>query len=313
MFIKNSIGFIIGFLIIIYFLELTINFSIKKINVGEYGVLNKINEGKINAEILISGTSRALKAINPQIITEKTGLSCYNIASDGADLGVQLPKLKWYMKKNQKPKILIQDVSRFCGEISNTIYEPFKYLPYLSDDSLYKGLLKIKPNYWMNKYIFPTNLIYYNFEFYVKLFQELFHTINKKDQFIYGFLPDNSKWSSNFEHWKKKNPKGIYCSISSEYKSYLFELKEYCEKQDIILILLVLPNYYRLNEFAKNSEETLKFYSQLANNNKVYYLDLVNDDIASSEENFYNFTHLNLNGANKLSKKLAFSIVTFLN
>ncbi len=308
-FIKKGFGFITGFLIIIYLLELTINFSIKKINVGEYGTLNKINDGKINAEILISGTSRALKGINPKIITEKTGLSCYNIASDGADLGVQLPKLKWYMKKNRKPKILIQDISQFGGEISNTIYEPFKYLPYLSDDSLYKGLLKINPKLWMHKYIFPTNLIYYNFEFYIKLLQELFDTANEKDKFINGFLPDDSKWSSNFELWKKQNPRGIYCSTSSEYSEYLHELIEYCDNQGIVLILLILPNYYRLNEFTENSAEVLNFYLKLEKFGKVYYLNLVGSEIAYSEENFYNFTHLNVSGANKTSNILAEYIV----
>ncbi len=80
-------------------MQLTINYSTKIITVGEYGVLNKINEGKINAKILISGSSRALKGINPKIIEKGTNASCYNIASDGSDLGVQFSKLKWYLSQ----------------------------------------------------------------------------------------------------------------------------------------------------------------------------------------------------------------------
>jgi hypothetical protein len=311
-FARKSFLFIIGFFVLAYLLELLIIFSVKGITIGEYGVLNKINEGKINAEILISGTSRALKAINPELISEKTGMSCFNIASDGSDLGVQLPKLKWYLNKNKKPKILIQDISQFGGEISSIIYEPFKYLPYVSDDSLYKGLLKIDEEYWIHKYISPTNLLYYNFDFYAKLFQELTNTFRNKDNFINGFLPDNSKWSSNFELYKKKNPDGINCSVSVEYENYLHELKDYCENQKIILVLTVLPNYYLLNEITKNATDVFKFYSKLENIPHTYYLNYVDLYVAHDERNFYNFTHLNLDGANKFSIKLASDLTTLL-
>ena len=40
--LKKVFYFIIGFLTVVYFLEVLINFAVKKINVGEYGVLNKI-------------------------------------------------------------------------------------------------------------------------------------------------------------------------------------------------------------------------------------------------------------------------------
>jgi hypothetical protein len=304
-FIRKGLFFLVGFLIIVYIIDIGIKFTVKQIEVGEYGILNKINDGKINAEILISGSSRALKAINPQVITKETGLSCYNIASDGSDLGVQLPKLKWYLNHNKKPRILIQDVSQFGGEISNTIYEPFKYIPYISNDSLYYGLLKIDKDFWIHKYIFASNLLYYNFDFYARLIQDLIQNIDKKDKFINGFLPDNSKWAGNFELYKKQNPKGINCFISEEYSSYLKEMVNFCKNKKIVLVLVVLPNYFRLQEVTKNTDYVFNFYSQLEQVPFIYYLNYVSNDIASDDKNFYNFTHLNFDGANKFSKILA--------
>lgn len=304
-FAKKSFFFIIGFLVVVFVLEFIVNTIVKTIDVGEYGVLNKINEGKINAEILVSGTSRALKAINPKIIEENTGMSCYNIASDGSDLGVQFPKLKWYLEKNKKPKILIQDISQFGGGISHTVYEPFKYLPYLSNDSLFYGLLKIDHEFWNQKYIFPSNLIFYNFDFYAKVAQELLNDFKNKDPFIDGFLPDNSKWAVDFKKYKKEHPNGINCKASTNYKKYLRNLVNFCEKQKIILILIVLPNYYGLRKIMKNEDEVFNFYQSLTNNYEVYYINFFESEISKKKDNFYNFTHLNANGAIKFSKILS--------
>ncbi|MFZ1289750.1 MAG: hypothetical protein WAR79_06655 [Melioribacteraceae bacterium] len=303
-FIKKSFLFIIGFFVLVFLLQFTINQIIKYINIGEYGVLNKINEGKINADIIVSGSSRALKAVNPEIITRETGMSCFNIASDGSDLGIQLPKLKWYINNNRKPKIIIQDVSQFGGGISSTIYEPFKYLPYISDDSLYAGILRIDKDFWIHKFFAPANLLYYNFDFYAKFAQELVNTINKKENFKNGFLPDNSKWTGNFDLYKKENPNGINCSVNDDYVHYLKGLMQLCRYEDIILFFVVLPNYYRLKEITVNLNDVLTYYKSLKDEHNVYFFDYSETDISKNEEYFYNLTHLNLLGADTFSKNI---------
>lgn len=300
-FAKKSFIFVLGFFVVVFVLEALISFAIKKIKVGEYGVLNKIDSGEINADILVCGSSRALKAVNPKIIEKVTGFTCYNIAADGADLGVQLPKLKWYLNKNKKPKIIIQDIAQFGDVISNRIYEPFKYLPYLSDDSLYNGLLRIDKDFWLHKYLFPTNLIYYNFDFYAKLFQELVLTIKKQDIYVNGFLPDQSKWSGNLELLQKENPEGFTVYFSEDYKVYLHQLVKLCKENRIILLLTVLPVYYKIQEMTKNREEAMKTYKSFEENPFVVYLDFLDVDFTSDLENFYNFSHVNLKGAEKFS------------
>lgn len=308
-FIKKSALFVIGFLIVVFLLDAVIKLSISKITVGEYGVFNKINDGKINSDIIISGSSRAFKAINPEVITNETGLSCYNIAADGSDLGIQVAKLKWYLNHNRKPKIIIQDLTQFGGSISNTIYEPFKYLPYLNDDSLYQGLLKIDKDIWQNKYLIPTNLIYYNFDFYAELASEIIATINGKDNLVNGFLPDNSIWSGDFEEYKKNNPKGIDCYISEKFNEYILKLIQLCREKEIILVLTVLPNYYKLQEVTNNADTVFTYYNSLENEPNIYYLDYSNSELAKTKKYLYNFTHLNLTGAHLFSRTISKEIL----
>ena len=132
---------------------------------------------------------------------------------------------------------MIQDISQYFGGLSNSIYEPYKYLPYLSNDSLYYGLLKIDETFWIHKYFKTSNIIFYNFDFYSKLLTELRNTFSQKEELKDGFLPDNSVWSSDFEKFKNENPNGIESSIDENYKVYLRDLKDYCEQNNIVLIL----------------------------------------------------------------------------
>lgn len=308
-FFKKSFYFFLGFFILIFVLDQLIKLSVKQINVGEFGILNKINDGEINADILISGSSRALKAINPEIISKETKLSCYNIASDGSDLGIQLPKFKWYLNNNKNPQILIQDISQFGGSISSTIYEPFKYLSYLSDDSLYDGLKRINTDLWLHKYFAPANLIYYNFDFYSKIGLDILQTIKGNDKYLNGFLPDKSKWKSDFDLYKNNNSDGIKCSVSDKFFKYLKKLKEFCKEEEIKLILVVLPNYYRLKEISINLSDVTKIYTSLSEEPEVYLFDFSDNEISRNENYLYNFTHLNITGANLLSEKLALNIL----
>jgi len=310
--IKKGTFFIIGFFLVVFLLQTAILFAIRSITVGDFGVLNRINKGQINAEVLISGSSRALKAVNPQVITERTGLSCYSISSDGSDLGVQIPKLKWYLNRNQKPKYLIQDLSQFGGGISGIIYEPYKYLAYFKDDSLYSGLLKIDRKIWQHKYIYPTNLIYFNFDFYIKLMQELYHSVKKTDFLINGFYPDNSAWSGNMELFKEEYPNGLSSALTDEYREYMLELIRICMAHNITLIITVLPNFISPNDVNSNGVNVIDYYQSFEDENKVFLFDYSDGPVSKDQSNFYNFTHLNMTGAMKLSEYLANDLLELL-
>ena len=71
-----------------------------------------------------------------------------------------------------------------------------------------------------------------------------------------------------------------------------------------MVVFTILPNYYRLAEISKNTKEITSFYNSLPNNDQVFFLDFGNCDISKNQENFYNFTHLNLTGANKFTQLL---------
>lgn len=311
--IYKGIFFVIGFLVIVFILQSVVLFSIKRIDVGEFGVLNKIDQGGINADIIVSGSSRAYKGINPEVIDSVTGMNCFNLATNGTDLGVQLPKLKWYLNHNSKPRIIIQDLSQFGEEISSTIFEPYKYLAYLKDDSLYQGLKRVDKRFWMHKYFFPSNLKYYNFDFYYKLTKELRNSSKGREPLIKGFSPDNSAWRGDLDLLRTKYPEGLPAHLPEDYKSYISELIQLCKTLDIILIIAVLPNYPEISEVISVIDDVGGHYASLQNGEDLLYFDYTESDLSKDKTNFYNHTHLNLLGAGKLSRQLGRDLLEYVN
>jgi hypothetical protein len=120
------------FVIGVYVLNSFLIQGIKKVEAYEYGFWNKILGGEINAEIIVSGSSRALVQFDCRIISQATGKSCFNMGLDGSQMNFQLPLVQSYFLYNQGPKIFIQVVG--IDDLSTgEIYEPYQYLPYLDE------------------------------------------------------------------------------------------------------------------------------------------------------------------------------------
>jgi len=311
-FIVKSTFFIIGFYLLAFMIQSVLMVAIRHINVGDYGVLNKIVDGKINAEILISGTSRAFRGLNPLVISDMTHKSCFNIAADGVNLEIQLPKLKGYLNHNKKPLVIVQDVSPFGGRISKTIYEPYKYIPYLKDKEIYKGLLNIDHNFWIHKYFYPANLLYFNFDFYVSFIREILLSIKGKDRLLNGHLPDKSKWATDLEKLKRDKQGGIECRVCNEHDNYIDELIDLCKTRNIKLVFVCMPHYYEIYKIAKEKEELTYYYRNKALKKDVYFFDYSNSFLSKNINCFYNFNHMNDVGSEAFSKLISKDLQTVL-
>ena len=94
---------------VLFLLDAAINTGLRRLTTGPYGVTNRIVQGRVNAEILISGSSRAARHYDPRVIEAVTGRSAFNIGVNGARIDLQLALLKTYLNHNTKPALVIQD------------------------------------------------------------------------------------------------------------------------------------------------------------------------------------------------------------
>ena len=79
----------------------------------EYPVWNDIHSGNINADLLIMGSSRAWRHIDPNVLEDSLELSSYNLGMDGQHLPMQLWRYETLLKKNHAPRVIVYSLDFF--------------------------------------------------------------------------------------------------------------------------------------------------------------------------------------------------------
>ena len=105
---------------------------------GQYGVSNKVMQGKVNAQIIITGSSRALSHFDPRVVEAQTGRTAFNLGRNGSQSDMQLAVLKAYLEHNQKPDFIIHSLDSFSAlKLLVRSIIAGQYVPYLYDAELY--------------------------------------------------------------------------------------------------------------------------------------------------------------------------------
>ncbi|MDB5147631.1 MAG: hypothetical protein JWQ57_1651, partial [Mucilaginibacter sp.] len=131
-FLINLSVFVILYLILAYPLQYIVDTGLKKSDFSsEYKEWDDITKSRINADIIIQGSSKAWKQISPKKFEQAFKLSTYNLGMDGQHFPMQKWRSDVYLKYNKKPKYIIQIVA--LTELQNPViqYNYTQYIPYL--------------------------------------------------------------------------------------------------------------------------------------------------------------------------------------
>lgn len=152
---KRIFGFFGLVAMVAVILQTVINSGLRHIQTSEFGAVNRAMMGKVNAEIVINGSSRASAHYDPRVLQRITGKSAYNLGRNGSQIDMQLAILKAYLNHNIKPEVVVQnlDLFSFISTREGEVYQPTLYMPFLDDNEIYQALHKINPDAWKWKYI----------------------------------------------------------------------------------------------------------------------------------------------------------------
>ena len=117
------------------------------------GAWNQVMQGRVNADIVISGSSRATYHYDPRVIESRTGQTTFNIGKVGSQTDVQVAVLKAYLEHNRKPSLIVHNLDAFSFVTTQEIFEPAQYVPYLGDQTLYESLRPFDPNLAKSRYL----------------------------------------------------------------------------------------------------------------------------------------------------------------
>jgi len=215
-----------------------IEFGWRKIPTSSAGALNRAMAGKVNAQIIISGSSRALVQYDPRIIQAFTGKTAYNIARNGSHIDMQLALLKAYLRHNRKPELVVQNLDLHSFVPTHELYDQAQYVAYLSDPDLSQAISRITPEFWKWRYV----------PLYAYVVEDMRLTwlvgvrgalgIYPREDHFLGYNPRDANWTSDFERFKAQNIDGYKVAIEDEGRRALKELIQLCAQRGIRLVLV---------------------------------------------------------------------------
>ena len=231
-------------------------------------------------ETIILGNSMALDALDAEYLT-KNGMSTYNLSVAGDHVSTSLLLLEEYLKKNQKPKMVVVGLSSVIGK---SYLNPVAFTnPEV--DFFYH------PNLWHN----ITNPPLLNFQWLaVDLLKIMLSKDHRNATMALGqwktkkVIPDQARLNySNNTLFNYDDP-------------YLARIIALCEEQNIKVVLVELPG-------SKDKRNALPFDMQYKLNNKklvtIYNLNNyeVSESIIDPSKDWLAADHLNQFGGEKIT------------
>lgn len=304
-FIKQIVYFSLPIILISYFVDNYISTNLKKSNSyaeKEYSTWNAIIDGKINSDIVIYGSSRAWRHIDPTMIGNMLDVSTYNLGIDGHNFWLQYLRHSLLLENNNKPKIIILSLDVFTLQKADDLYNSDQFLPYMLWNDKIKNATISYNGFKSIDYIIPL-VRYFGRGNAVQTAMKA----NSKVERIKGYQGQEQQWNDDFDKAKKSMKN--YAKALDPASIVLFEkfLRE-CKSQNIKILFVYSPEYIEGQKFVKNRAEIISLYKKWSQKYDVPFYNYSNDVISYQKRYFYNASHLNKIGAELFTKKLIDSL-----
>ena len=305
----KAVGRMAGFLGVIVVLTFVTNAIItsglRRIKTSAFGASNQIMEGKVNVQVVITGSSRALAHYDPRTIEAIAGRTAFNLGRNGSQTDMQVAFLKVYLAHNRTPEVVVHNLDAFSFVTTREVYDPVEYTPYLYDHELYDALRKINPNIWKSRYLPLYGYVVEDMNFsWIRGLKGFLGWSPPEDYFL-GFNPRSRKWTDDFKNLKASRPDGVRFEIEPAGIQAVEELIRVCRGNGIQLIFVYSPEYIEMQSLTKNRAEVFDHFHQLADRFEVPQWDYSGWKYSGNQEFFQNSQHLNADGAAVFSMDVA--------
>ncbi len=246
---------------------------------------------RVNQDILLFGSSRCMHHYNPSIITDSTGMSCYNVGKDGLGIIYHYAKLTAILEYH-KPKVVVYDVITSFDLVSEHGYDKYiaSFRPYYGLGETEEIIADMSP---MEHYKNFSSMYKYNHVF----IQMISDNINPRQKVMGNGYKPIDKLMTVFPEIEQDKP--IVDIDSLKYK-YLCQFIARCKKEGIKLIFSLSPCYKKTFSIAYTP------IINLCKKENIPFLDFYSHpEFALNRDYFYDSTHLNCNGADAYTRKFA--------
>lgn len=289
---KRKILFVIIIILIVAVADFTIGLvsgSLIK-NAPDVGI-NQTNTAqalfKRKADVLVLGSSRANHSFDCGILQHRLGKSVYNAGRDGQNIVYDVIVLNAYLER-YKPQMVVLDMNNSMMSDDWNVA--------LSEMNCYYGLSKSVDSIiqarssWVEKLKLQSNIYRYN-----NTWQWLLKAYTGKEVDLDGYrpMPVNEAGNMKADYQEDDNFK-----LDSANLAMLDALVNTCMEKNIKLVLTYSPT---LSVTHHGFIDWLSEYS--LKHHLPFYNTMMDPDFLNHPELFYDYTHLNDNGAKLFSEK----------
>lgn len=269
----------------------------------EYAVWNAIYAGKINAEILVYGSSTAWVQVNPQTLADSLQRTVYNLGIDGHNFHMQYLRHKLLLKQNPPPKLIIQTLDVLTLQKRRDLFNQEQFLPYMLFNNELKNATTGYEGYLPVDFQVPL-VRYYGKRNAMKAAIEV--AILAKPAApnrVLGFQAQNKIWNSDFSS-AKASLKNYHAQLDSTTICLFERFIQECRARHIDLVFLYSPEFIDGQQFIRNRKEVVSLYEKLSQKYNVPFYNYSADEMTRNRSNYYNGLHLNKQGSMLLTNKL---------
>ena len=276
---------------------------------------------KVNSDVIITGSSRARRNYNPNIIGDSLNMSCYNAGHDGQSLFYDLALLK-VLNQRYHPKLVVVDL--LPEEI---YYNPIHYdrlsvlLPYYHDffeirnTVNLRGLDKIDTSATWYK-VLPLNkekvkLLSSIYPYNSTLYDIIMGHYKKEKYALSGFYPlqetlTPDKAKDILRQYKELYSKPSAKLIDPNKVNYLKALIEMCQRNNIKVVIALSPAIEYIDR-----EEAYETIGTIAAEHNIPFMDYtLHKELLNL--NYFADNHMNFNGANQFSSELGHELKSYM-
>ncbi len=287
--------------------DFAIEAGLRKTEIRLFKSWNKIIKGGINAQIVVLGNSRAYRHFNPEIISQITQKSFYNLGMDGYSFKTQAIKYGIYTQHNSKPQVVVINVDHATLNNNEIGFDREQFLPYLNHYSFQHDDFQ-KSFSWAERKL-PV-VRYFGCKTEIPLALLEFTGIKHyNDKEINGYWQEDIKWKDE----------ELACLLDSNFKlNFSFNEKESMMLEEFIrkrvaegikVILVWSPIQVDGLKILVDNVKNRDFYNALAKRNNIPFLDYSNDAMCYDTRNFTNYSHLNTEGVKVFNQKFANDLI----
>lgn len=315
-FFKYIFWIFISSLLILYSLQFLADNGLRKSEHSVYHDWLKILEGDVNSDIIISGSSRAYFGYNPSVLEDKLKMKTFNLGYSAAGYQLQLEKLKIYLARNKKPKIIVQNIDLTFFNEDKLLPNENEFIPFLNDTLIFNLMINYNLDY---KIIQKIPLLKYNNR--LSLFSDGIYSnidnkrISRKNYTFDGFQPVDLNFVRDQENLiRLKKIKAKDLDFPKKIELFLKFYKEQLSSNTKIIFVWAPEHVERLTKENQLEKNKVLFYleNKIKGDKSILLLDMSNEEFSRDTNNFFDTFHFNRIGANKFSEKLSEQILKII-